>query len=70
MRNFLIASQSNRISVVRSILNALPTIDTKEELIVELVKAFNGMIPFKERNRFSNKVTKALLSPIKLIHFV
>lgn len=54
--NFFSTSHDNKISVVRSILNALPNIDSSEEFVVELIKAFNGMIQLNNRNKFSNTV--------------
>lgn len=49
-------SKNNRISVVKSILNALSGIESKDEFVVELVKACNGMIDQKDRNKFTNTV--------------
>lgn len=49
-------SKINRISVVKSILNAISSIESKDEFVVELVKACNGMIDQKDRNKFTNTV--------------
>lgn len=51
-------SKVNKISVVKSILNAISKIDSNEEFVVELLKACNGMIGPKERNHFTNAVRK------------
>lgn len=50
------STRFNEISVVKSILNTLSSIDSNEEFIVELIKACNGMIDPKDRNKFVNTV--------------
>lgn len=54
---FYRTSKISKISVVKSILSALPNIDSPEEFVVELIKACNGMIQPKDRNKFANMVS-------------
>lgn len=43
--------------MLKSILSTMPNIDSNEEFVVELVKACNGMIQSKNRNKFANMVS-------------
>lgn len=48
----------SKLSIVKSILNVLPNIESDEEFVVELIKACNTMIDPRERNKFTNLVRR------------
>lgn len=45
-----------RTSAIKNVLLGLSGADSKEEMIVQMIKSFNGMIDPTDRNRFSNMV--------------
>lgn len=53
---FFRTSILNDLSIVKSILNTISSIDSSEEFVVEMLKACMSMIEPKARNKFANMV--------------